>query len=52
MTANPQKRRQITLDDRRLKLAKRLGKGNVSAGIRRAIDAAFPPKPDPQQPKT
>ena len=35
-----QKRRHITLSDRQADLARQLGDGNLSAGIRRAITIA------------
>ena len=35
----PQSRRNITLSDRLVKKAKSIGKGNISEGIRRALEA-------------
>lgn len=39
MEKGAQSRRNITLSDRLAKKAKRMGKGNISEGIRQALDA-------------
>ena len=39
MENGAQKRRNITLSDRLTKKAKKIGKGNISDGIRRALEA-------------
>lgn len=39
MEKGPQSRRNITLSDRLVKKAKRIGKGNISEGIRQALEA-------------
>lgn len=39
MEKGTQSRRNITLSDRLVKKAKRIGKGNISEGIRQALEA-------------
>ena len=44
----PQRRRNITLSDRLAEIAKALGEGNISVGIRRCLEGKIHTEPKPQ----